>query len=153
MRLTDKQKTIVYYRLQGYTQRQIALISGVTDSYVGRVLRDVDDTTLDEWLPTFAPSMDCIIRRKVLDHILSGVGYAYIPRTEKFGYVSLLAYLGYDYAALREAFPDDISNFLYMAIHRSNKAWRDFDPTIIGVNQEDYDNLLKIRRKPNDEQV
>jgi hypothetical protein len=42
-------------------------------------------------------------------------------------------------------FPDDESSFIYMAIHRSGKAWVDLDPDFMGVELEDYKKLLRLK--------
>ena len=141
--MTAKQKDICYYRLKGYSRRYCALITGVSETYVRKVLGEVEDFDVE----THQPSLECVLRRRVLDHIIEGAGYAYIPKNEKYAYVSLLGYLGFDYKKLRELFPEDQPQFLYMALHRSNKAWRDFDSTVIGIDQEDYDKLLRIGRR------
>ncbi len=116
--MTDKQKTICYYRLQGYSPRQCALICGVSDNYARRIINSVEEIDLTDYFPP----VECVLRRRLIDHILNGAGYAYIPNTEKYAYVSLLGYLGLDYKTLKEMFPDDRGQFIYMALHRSDKA-------------------------------
>ena len=140
--MTTKQKDVCYYRLKGYSCRHCALIAGVSDAYARKILSTVEEINLDG----YQPSVECILRRRVLDHIIEGAGYAFIPKHQKYAYASLLGYLGFNYKALRELFPEDQSQFLYMALHRSNKAWKELDASILGIEQEDYDNLLKIRR-------
>jgi hypothetical protein len=140
--MTEKQKDVCYYRLKGYSVRRSALIAGVSDAYARKILSDIYELDLGD----YCPGIDCVIRRRVLDHIVEGAGYAYIPKSEKYAYMSLLGYLGYTYKELREMFPEDQPQFIYMALHRSDKAWRNLDASVIGVDQEDYDNLLRIRR-------
>jgi hypothetical protein len=139
--MTEKQKNIIYYKLQGYSPRHCSLICGVTDNYARKVLnRDIELDISDHY-----PDGECIIRRTVLDHIISTVGYVYVPKTQKYGYISLLGYLGFDYKQIRAIFPEDESSFLYMAIFRSNKAWKTLDPDFLGVELEDYKLLLRIK--------
>lgn len=116
--MTEKQKNILYYRVQGYSPRQCSIICGVTDNYARKVLNRDIEVDLDDYFP----DSDCVLRRTLLDHIMRTVGYVYIPKAQKYGYVSLLAYLGYDYKQLRAIFPEDESSFLYMAIYRSGQA-------------------------------
>ena len=141
--MTEKQKKICYYRLEGYSPRHCSLIAGVSDSYARRVINTVDEVDLSD----YEPPIDCIIRRRVLDHIISGAGYVYVPNTEKYAYVSLLGYLGFDYKTLHSMFPDDQGQFIYMALHRSNKAWTDLHSDFMGVEQSDYEDLMQIRQK------
>lgn len=141
--MTEKQKQVCYYRIQGYSNRHIALIVQVTDQYVGRILSGVDELDLSN----FIPPVECVVRRRVLDHIIETAPYVYVPRTSRYGFLSLLGYLGFDYKTLRDICPDEQPQMIYMAIHRSNKAWKEFDSTIIGVEPKDYDDLLRIRRK------
>lgn len=139
--MTENQKNVIYYRVEGYSPRHCALICGVTDNYARKILnRDIE---VD--LTGHSPNMDCVIRRTVLDHILRTAGYIYVPKTQKYGYISLLAYLGLDYKTLRGMFPDDESSFIYMAIHRSGQAWRDLDPDFMGVELEDYKKLFRLK--------
>lgn len=116
--MTNKQKNICYYRLKGYSPRHCSLIAGVSDSYARRVINEVEEVDLTG----YEPPVDCVIRRKVLDHILSGAGYIFVPNTEKYAYLSLLGYLGMNYETLKGMFPDDQGQFIYMALHRSDKA-------------------------------
>lgn len=116
--MTDKQKDVCYYRLQGYSPRHCSLIAGVSDSYARRIINSVDEVELTG----YQPSIDCIIRRRVLDHIIEGAGYVFVPNLEKYAYISLLGYLGFDYKTLKRIFPDDQPQFIYMALHRSDKA-------------------------------
>ena len=139
--LTEKQKAICYYCIKGYSPRHCALIVQVSDSYANRVISRTEEVDLDD----YGPPVECVIRRKVLDHILQGAGYVFVPRSEKYAYISLLYYLGFNHTALRLMFPDDDPKFIYMACHRSNKAWRTFNSDVIGVNQSDYENLMNIR--------
>ena len=141
--MTEKQKKICYYRLQGYSPRHCSLIAGVSDSYARRVINEVEEVDLTG----YEPPIDCIIRRRVLDHIVSGAGYIFVPNTEKYGYLSLLGYLGFDYKTLHSMFPDDQGQFIYMALHRSDKAWRTLNADFMGVDQEDYEDLMQIKRK------
>lgn len=116
--MTNKQKNVIYYKLEGYSPRHCALISGVTDNYARKILSK--DVEID--LDGYYPDGNCILRRTVLDHIIGTAGYIYVPKTQKYAYISLLAYLGFDFKQLRGIFPDDESSFLYMAIHRSGQA-------------------------------
>ena len=141
--MTERQKNVCYYYLKGYSARQTSLIAGVSDNYARRIINNVEEINLEG----YTPSLECVIRRKVLDHILAGASYIFVPNGEKYAYVSLLAYLGYDYHSLRKLFPDDQPQFIYMAIHRSNKAWKDLHSDFMGVTQEDYENLMQIRHK------
>lgn len=140
--MTDKQKNVCYYRIEGYNVRQCALIAGVSDSYARRIINNVDEVDLTNYYPP----LECIMRRRVLDHIIESAGVAFIPNSEKYAYVSLLGYLGFTHKELKLLFPEDQPQFIYMALHRSDKAWRNLNADIIGVDQEDYDNLLRIRR-------
>lgn len=140
--LTEKQKAICYYRIKGYSPRHCALIAQVSDSYANRVISGTTEVDLDD----YTPPIECMVRKRVLDHILEGAGYVFIPKSEKYAYISLLAYLGFKHTTLRLMFPDDEPRFIYMASHRSDKAWKTFNSDVIGVNQVDYDNLMNIRK-------
>ena len=139
--MTEKQKAIVYYRSLGYSTRHCALIAGVSDSYAARVLNNVEEVSLENYIPP----LQCIKNRQTLDSIIASAGYAFIPNFQKYSYVSLLAYLGFNYADIKKWYPQDKTAFLYMAVYRSGKAWKDFDSSYIGVEQQQYNNLLKIR--------
>lgn len=141
--MTEKQKRICYYRLRGYSPRHCSLIAGVSDSYARRVINEVEEVDLTG----YEPPVDCVIRRKVLDHILSGAGYVFVPNTEKYAYLSLLGYLGMNYETLKGMFPDDQGQFIYMALHRSDKAWKNLHSDFMGVDQEDYNDLMQIKQK------
>lgn len=141
--MTEKQKRICYYRLRGYSPRHCSLIAGVSDSYARRVINEVEEVDLTG----YEPPVDCVIRRKVLDHIVSGAGYVFVPNTEKYAYLSLLGYLGMNYETLKGMFPDDQGQFIYMALHRSDKAWRNLHSDFMGVDQEDYNDLMQIKHK------
>lgn len=141
--MTEKQKRICYYRLRGYSPRHCSLIAGVSDSYARRVINEVEEVDLTG----YEPPVDCVIRRKVLDHIVSGAGYVFVPNTEKYAYLSLLGYLGMNYETLKGMFPDDQGQFIYMALHRSDKAWKNLHSDFMGVDQEDYNDLMQIKHK------
>jgi len=98
-------------------------------------------------LTGYEPPVACVIRRKVLDHIVSGAGYVFVPNTEKYAYLSLLGYLGMNYETLKGMFPDDQGQFIYMALHRSDKAWKNLHSDFMGVDQEDYNDLMQIKHK------
>lgn len=140
--MTEKQKRICYFRLQGYGPRHCSLIAGTSDSYARRVINSVEEVDLQG----YTPPIECMIRRKLLHHIMDGAGLIYVPNTQKYAYISLLGYLGFDYHQLHHLYPEDQGQFIYMALHRSNKAWRDLDSEFMGVSQEDYDDLMQIRR-------
>lgn len=118
--MTNKQKNLFYYKIQGYSARQCSLICGVSDSYARKILNATWYEDLD--LTNYQPEMDCIVRRKVLDHIISGIGYVFVPKNQKYAYISLLGYLGLCFKDIRNIYPEDESAFIYMALHRSNKA-------------------------------
>lgn len=139
--MTNNQKNIYYYRILGYSARHCSLICGVSDNYARKVLNKDIEVDLDD----YQPDMKCVIRRTVLDHIINTAGYIYVPKTQKYGYVSLLGYLGFDFKRLKSIFPDDESSFIYMAIHRSDKAWRNLDPDFMGVELEDYKLLMRLK--------
>lgn len=141
--MTEKQKRICYYRLRGYSPRHCSLIAGVSDNYARRVINEVEEVDLTG----YEPPVDCVIRRKVLDHIVSGAGYVFVPNTEKYAYLSLLGYLGMNYETLKGMFPDDQGQFIYMALHRSDKAWKNLHSDFMGVDQEDYNDLMQIKHK------
>ena len=141
--MTEKQKRICYYRLRRYSPRHCSLIAGVSDSYARRVINEVEEVDLTG----YEPPVDCVIRRKVLDHIVSGAGYVFVPNTEKYAYLSLLGYLGMNYETLKGMFPDDQGQFIYMALHRSDKAWKNLHSDFMGVDQEDYNDLMQIKQK------
>lgn len=143
--MTQKQKEVIYYNIEGYSARQCAIICCVSDSYARRIINNTETADLEG----FIPSLECITRRHILDHILQGAGYVYVPAGQKYGYVSLLAYLGFEYEELKGFFSEDISQFLYMAIHRSNKAWKDLDPDFLGVSLSDFKFLLNLREPKN----
>lgn len=143
--MTQKQKEILYYRIEGYSARECAIICRVSDSYSRRIINNTEEVDLEG----FMPDIDCITRRHLLDHIKQGVGYVYVPNTQKYAYVSLLGYLGYDYSFIRSIYPDDESSFLYMAIYRSGKAWKDLDPDFLGMNSSDFKFLLNLREPKN----
>lgn len=141
--MTEKQKKVCYYRLEGYSPRHCSLIAGVSDSYARRIINGVEEVDLTG----YEPSIDCIIRRKVLDHIIKGAGYIFVPNSEKYGYLSLLGYLGFDYKTLHAMFPEDQGQFIYMALHRSDKAWKNLHSDFMGVDQADYEDLMQIRNR------
>ena len=116
--MTNKQKNVCYYRIKGYSPRHCALIAGVSDSYARRIINTVEEVNLEG----YTPDIDCILRRRILDHIIGAVGYVFVPNSEKYAYVSLLGYLGYTYQELHNIFPEDQGQFIYMALHRSDKA-------------------------------
>lgn len=115
----------------------------MSDSYARRVINEVEEVDLTG----YEPPVDCVIRRKVLDHIVSGAGYVFVPNTEKYAYLSLLGYLGMNYETLKGMFPDDQGQFIYMALHRSDKAWKNLHSDFMGVDQEDYNDLMQIKQK------
>ena len=141
--MTEKQKKVCYYRREGYSPRHCSLIAGVSDSYARRIINGVEEVDLTG----YEPPIDCIIRRKVLDHIIKGAGYIFVPNSEKYGYLSLLGYLGFDYKTLHAMFPEDQGQFIYMALHRSDKAWKNLHSDFMGVDQADYEDLMQIRNR------
>lgn len=145
--MTEKQKQLMYYKIQGYSNRHCELIAQVSRAYAHRILSTIDDSDLDSWIGNYTPPLECVIRRKILDHIVETAGLPYVPRYQRYNYISLLGYLGFTFKQLSVMFAEDQPEFIYNAIHRSNKAWKNLDPEYIGVSQEDYDNLLRIRRK------
>lgn len=148
--MTEKQKQLIYYKVQGYSNRHCELIAQVSRVYAYKVLTNLDDTTLDSWIGDYSPPVECVIRRRVLDHIVETAGLPYVPRHYRYNYISLLGYLGFTFKQLSAMFAEDQPEFIYNAIHRSNKAWKELDSEYIGVSQEDYDDLLRIRRKTNE---
>ena len=141
--MTDKQRTVCYYRIKGYSARHCSLICGVSDSYARRIVREVEEVDLTD----YKPPIDCIVKERTLNHILEGVGFVFVPNSEKYAYISLLGYLGIGYKELKHLFPNDQGQFIYMALHRSNKAWRNLNSDFMGIDQVDYDELMNIRRK------
>lgn len=141
--MTKKQKDICYYRSLGYSPRHCSIIAGVSDSYARRIINAVEEFDVDG----YSPDINCVLRRKILDHIVDSAGYVFIPNSEKYSYISLLGYLGFTHGELKALFPEDKGQFIYMALHRSDKAWRNLRSDFMGVDQEDYDFLLGIKHK------
>jgi hypothetical protein len=44
-------------------------------------------------------------------------------------------------------FPEDQGQFIYMALHRSDKAWKNLNADFMGVDQADYEDLMQIRNR------
>lgn len=119
-----------------YNVRQTAIITGASEDYVRKVIKEerargcaasYEDVT-----------EDMLRRKETIDRVMGLRGAYFIEGTQKYNYVSLLAYLGYSYDELRAIFPLDNSTFMSVAARRSAQAWRQFDSTMIGIPTEDY---------------
>lgn len=119
-----------------YNVRQTSIITGASEDYVRKVIKgerakgcvasyeDINDDMLE--------------RKQVIDKVMGLKGAYFVDETQKYNYVSLLAYLGYSDEELKVIFPLDNDTFMRVAAHRSGQAWRDFDSTLIGITAEDY---------------
>lgn len=119
-----------------YNVRQTSIITGASEDYVRKVIKGERAKGCE---PSYEDIGDAMLERKeVIDKVMSLRGAYFVDGTQKYNYISLLAYLGYNDEELRAIFPLDNNTFMSVAAHRSGQAWREFDSTLIGISDEDY---------------
>jgi hypothetical protein len=119
-----------------YNVRQTAIITGASEDYVRKVIKGERAKGCAASFEDINDSM--LARKQVIDKVMSLKGAFFVDGTQKYNYISLLAYLGYNDEELRAIFPLDNNTFMSVAAHRSGQAWREFDSTLIGITEEDY---------------
>jgi hypothetical protein len=131
-----KAGVVKYFFNAGYTLRQTAIISEVTEDYVRKIMSgkraqsiEATDTAVTEGMRR---------RARVIDYVMSLKGADFVEGSQRYNYISLLSYMGYTLEELRLIFPLDRQSFIGVAALRSGEAWKNFDATLIGLPQEDY---------------
>lgn len=141
--MTNLQKDVIYYYLGGYNALCCALICGTKQRYAHRVLT-TDWGELDDVMEGYEPSFDTIRRRMTLDLILKGIGIVHIPRSQRFEYISLLAYLRIPYEDVKKLFSFDQYSFVGRAYYYGGRYWSRLDPEFMGITVEDYRDLMQL---------
>lgn len=119
-----------------YSIRECAIISGLTEDYIRKLIKEV--RAADSEISYEGITEEMLKRKEVIDRVTSLRGAYFIQGSQKYNYISLLSYLGYTVDELKLIFPTDKSTFIAIAALRSKKAWREFDSTIIGVEKDDF---------------
>lgn len=124
------------YWEENYTVRQTSIIVGCSEDYVRKIVREDRGKDIAANYEGITESM--VERKQVIDKVMSLRGTYFITGTQKYNYISLLAYMGYDPEEIRTIFPTDKTSFLGVAALRSGKAWQGFDSSIIGIEPEQF---------------
>lgn len=131
-----KASIVKYFFNSGYTIRQTAIISEVSEDYVRKIMSGKRAQSIDSSDEHVTEGMRR--RARVIDYVMSLKGADFVEGSQRYNYISLLSYMGYTLDELRIIFPYDRHSFLGVAALRSGEAWKNFDATIIGLPQEDY---------------
>lgn len=140
----DKTCSVVkfLYTYYYYSMRECALVVGKSESYVRKIL---NGTRGNQYAPSLDKTDDNSLKRiETLDRLMSLDNYEDVPPNSRYQYISLLAYLGFDYGQMEHLFAGNKNCFIWRAMNRSNKAWKDFDTTSLDINQDDYKFLMKL---------
>lgn len=146
--MTTKQKDVIYYYLGGYNALCCALICGTKQRYVHRILT-TDWGELDAVMENYEPSFETIGRRMTLDLIMKGIGIVHIPRSQKFEYISLLAYLKVPLETVLGLFPLERNGFVTHAYYYGGRYWTRLDPEFLGITLREYRALMQLDLKDN----
>ena len=143
-RLNDS--LVMYLHLRGYRQKNICLITGYNQPAVSKIIRGVRP---------IVPSLDEItedqIRRKyVVDTILE---CKELP-TQTFceqdcAYIKLLDFLLVDKEVINKMYYNHSPYKIAQAHRQTDVGMKDFDPSLIGISQEDYDFFLNCVQAKN----
>lgn len=131
-----KAEIVKYFFSLGYTIRQTAIISEVSEDYVRKILSGKRAQSIQPNAELVTEGMRK--RAKVIDYVMSLKGADFIEGTQKYNYISLLSYMGFTVGELKLIYPLDRASFVSIAALRSGEAWKGFDATAIGLSQEDY---------------
>ena len=131
-----KASIVKYFFSAGYTMRQTAIISEVSEDYVRKIMSgkraqsiEANDASVTEGMRR---------RARTIDYVMSLKGADFVEGSQRYNYISLLSYMGFALDELRIIFPLDRASFLGVAALRSGEAWKNFDSTLIGLPQEEY---------------
>ena len=128
---------------QGYTQRQASIITKANKDFVSRVWRNLSFQSIqcehyqkhDKWEKN----------KIVLDKLLKAVeipGSGSLTNNDK-GYIRLLKYCGVEYEAIKAIYSDrpfhELRNIWSLG---TNIKLEWFDPSILGIQKEDYSNFI-----------
>ncbi len=125
-----------------YSIRECALVVGKSESYVRKILRG-------ERGGVYKPSLDkidadSIARLETLNFIMSLENCEKVGPNMRYQYISLLAHLGYDYMQISSLFAGNQRWFIWRAMNRSNKAWKDLKTEALKLSQEKYNFLMQL---------
>ena len=121
---------------EGYTLRQCSLIAGCSYDYVLKIVKGERGSRIAASVEDMTDTQ--MERKKILDILLSLRGSQYVDKNDKYAYFALLGYLGFKDYHIVALFPYDNLRFIRQATHYSDKAWKDFDSTVIGMPKEQY---------------
>ena len=131
-----KASIVKYFFNAGYTIRQTAIISEVSEDYVRKIMGGKRAQSIEASDAGVTEGMRR--RARVIDYVMSLKGGDFVEGSQRYNYISLLSYMGYTLDELRIIFPTDRASFLGVAALRSGEAWKNFDAMVIGLPQEDY---------------
>lgn len=132
-----KAEIVKYFFNAGYSIRQTAIISEVSEDYVRKILGGKRAQSIEASDAQVTEGMRR--RARVIDYVMSLKGADFVDGTQKYNYISLLSYMGFTVGELRLIYPTDRHAFIGVAALRSGEAWKSLDSTILGIPQEDYD--------------
>lgn len=128
---------------QGYTQRQASIITKANKDFVSRVWRNLSFQSIKS---EYYQTHDKWEKSKfVLDKLLRAVeipGSGSLTNNDK-GYIRLLKYCGVEYEVIKTIYSDrpfhELRNIWSLG---TNIKLQWFDPSILGIQKEDYSNFI-----------
>ena len=128
---------VKYFYGEGYSIRQTAIISEVSEDYVRKIIAGKRAKEIPASKEGVTDGM--LRRKRTIDYIMTLRGYQFIEGTNKYSYISLLSYMGFTIDEIQLLFPLDKRSFIGVAVFRSGSAWKNFESARIGLDQRDYD--------------